>query len=209
MGELIWKCETKFKKLTWHALIGGCKTEVLHRLLIEFILLNKTSSPPQKPSQNNFDVLYGLIFVIGVLTISFYPWGIDQSSTTSESIVEAVLNQYAFQHFPLVWLRCYDGGSRDFQVDCCFPFFFLLHRQFLLLTMGHGLSSFPFAQPRHWKCHALNPKHELSMWQRPHTKQYLSYLCVQGLHKIQKLWLILHNKEIDSLTIISLQWMNN
>ena len=38
MGELILKCETKFKKLTWHALIGGCKTRVLHRLLIEFIL---------------------------------------------------------------------------------------------------------------------------------------------------------------------------
>ncbi len=43
MGELIWKCETKFKKLTWHALIGGCKTRVLHQLLIEFILKNKRS----------------------------------------------------------------------------------------------------------------------------------------------------------------------
>ena len=38
MGELILKCETKFKKLTWPALISGCKTGVLHRLLIEFIL---------------------------------------------------------------------------------------------------------------------------------------------------------------------------
>jgi hypothetical protein len=41
VGELILKCETKFKKLTWHALIGGCRTEVLHRIFIEFILFVK------------------------------------------------------------------------------------------------------------------------------------------------------------------------
>jgi hypothetical protein len=42
VGELILKCDTKFKKLTWHALIGVCKTEVLHQLLIEFILFLKS-----------------------------------------------------------------------------------------------------------------------------------------------------------------------
>jgi hypothetical protein len=41
VGELILKCETKFKKLKWHALIGRCKTGVLHWILIEFILFVK------------------------------------------------------------------------------------------------------------------------------------------------------------------------
>ncbi len=39
MVELILKCETKFKKLTWHAFISGCKTKVLHWIFIEFILI--------------------------------------------------------------------------------------------------------------------------------------------------------------------------
>ena len=34
MGELILKYETKFKKLTWHALIGRCKIGVLHWSLL-------------------------------------------------------------------------------------------------------------------------------------------------------------------------------
>ena len=42
MNELILECEIKYKKVRCQAFIGGCKTGVIHRLLIEFILIIKT-----------------------------------------------------------------------------------------------------------------------------------------------------------------------
>jgi hypothetical protein len=34
VGELILKCAKKWKKMTWYALIGGCKTRALYGFLI-------------------------------------------------------------------------------------------------------------------------------------------------------------------------------
>jgi hypothetical protein len=44
VDEVILKCEIKFKKVTCHALIGGCKTGVIHPILIESILNSKVTN---------------------------------------------------------------------------------------------------------------------------------------------------------------------
>ena len=38
VSELILECGIKCKKVRCHAFIGGCKTDIIHRLLIECIL---------------------------------------------------------------------------------------------------------------------------------------------------------------------------